>query len=1278
MAQESDLEIVRRTLILPTREDYPYLKENPKAVLNDLAQKYGSLELKFQQVKGYRFSCNATFTIDSHDRLSMTGEGNSKKEAEQIACFKILSEYHQNGKLKILFGGLDTPDNDTMQAERDAKIDIHNYAARYGLVPKVSTRQVSRRVGHGNRKVWEITVELPEQGIKVSGLGIDRKAAEVGASLKFKKEAEKYQAQQGKPIVVRDFTAVNTSNVRDFLKFYKAAYPGSNFDCRLEPCGASSWSGIVSLNGTAIGEPTDMTSKKGAEDLAYLSAGIALSKHDPQLWEQFQRAPRTSQGELLQSMPVLGMFVDQDCLLTMRKTLHNVRKLGLPDEEEELTSDETMEDERQRYRELSQPEIRFMNKKLQDDLRAYYDRPDLAPIRKIREQLPMNQYQQQVLDIVQNMYCIIIGATGSGKTTQVPQILLEEAIQKGEGANCNIICTQPRRIAATSVAKRVAEERGEPLRKSVGYHVRFQPNLPRQGGSITYCTTGILLQRLKHDPDGVMDNTSHLIIDEVHERDIMIDFLLIMLKRIIAERTTAGKKVPKVILMSATIDADLFASYFNNDNPAPHLSVPGRTFPVKEIYFGELYETLGTQYARGDLELLRMDEESEKYCQNEVDYAKKNILTDDELAASRNNGESIINWKDSVKISGDETELSNDLDSLVPTGLVATTIAHICKISDNGAVLVFLPGLAEIIKVKDLLESHRPMGVGFSDTGKFKIYTLHSTLQNAQDVVFDAVPPDCRKVILATNIAETSITIPDVQYVVDTGKQRENQYDPTSRITQLKCCWISKSNSKQRAGRAGRVQNGSYYALFTESRYRGLRAVGLPELLRSDLQETCLDIKHQAFKIPIREFLSEALEPPAPKAVDLAVQGLVELDALTEEEDLTSLGRLLASLPVNPSLGKMIILGIIFRCLDPMILIGAAHTGRSLFLSPLEQRQKSEAVKKAFAQGTNSDHMAFINAMRELRTIEQRRNHQEFSSFAYENFLHIGTYRQIRNIAYQIEEILIERKLISGSKETMHMKPEHGDDILNQNSHHTAMVTALIMAGVTPNIASSTGPRTHRTRNEKNVLVHPGSVNAVPRSKHELANLTPKPFGSLHCFSAMSRSSDGRSLYLNEVTEAVPLIALLFGGQLQTRQSEFGLDNWVQIDNWLPFYIKSSDPLATRTIVEFRKALMRVMSGAFKELSLQQELARSPIREAFAMGLKEVLDRDSMTTNQWQSRSTSTKTTQDTQGQRGAPAWNNTSLPDRAVINRGPPRTANISSVFGNVMEKYAEQRRPW
>lgn len=1148
-----------------------------------------------------------------------------QKAAEKAAYLHLISKLHTSGTLKEVFGKQTTEslDKQTLEDERDAKVDIYNYAARYDYIPKFTVQSVARLFRARGRTLVEVTVELPEQNIKVTGRGLNLKSAEIAAALRFKEEAEKYHTEQGSDaIVVRDSTALNTSNVRNFMEYYKIINPGVRLEVDVTTKKEYKTFGVVPMvakvlmNGEPIGEPVDMISRKNAEDLAYLTAAISLKKENPQLFVDFSQALRSGNGDILRPITPINMPVDEDCVHLMRGTLSNARKAGLPDEQDELESDETaIEAGRAKFRhQLKPPEAAKRNTHLETSLREYYRRSELEGLRKTREELPMNQYRAQVIDIVSNhTYSIIMGATGSGKTTQVPQILLEEAIKNGSGASTNIICTQPRRIAATSVARRVAVERAEQLQDTVGYQVRFDTKLPKLGGSMTYCTTGILLKQLQHTPEEVLRTTSHLIIDEVHERDMLIDFLLIILKKLMAQRMAQGKPVPKVVLMSATMDAELFASYFRSGSldtnvvNCPTLSVPGRTFPVKEFHLETLLETLDKTYKSSQLASMYSDPATRDYLEVEKKFHKTNPLrlgtASDETSQE---DELIINWKEERKVSADgERAVSDDREnSLVPFGLVATTIAHIAKTTKEGAILAFLPGIEEMSKVDDLLRRANIFGIDFLDESKYKLYMLHSSIPAGQTDVFNPVPKGCRKIILATNIAETSITIPDVQHVVDSGKLREKQYDQVRRITKLQCTWISKSNSKQRAGRAGRVQNGHYYALFSKARYESMRAIGLPEILRADLQETCLDIKAQAFKSPIREFLAKAIEPPAPNAVHTSVMNLQALDALTDEEKITPLGRLLASLPVHPSLGKMIVLGVIFRCLDPMLLLGAAAEERSIFHNPLDRRREAQARHMTFVQGSSSDHVAFLNAVREMRKLRDTRSQSAMFDFARSNFIHVGAFRAVDATAKQIEEILVEARLIPFTPAHARNDFEYGDPSLNENSKNVPVIKALALAGLHPNIAVSTGGRTFRTPGEKGTVIHPSSVNAA-RDRNDNDRYS---YGSLFSYSTMARSNDGKTIFLRDTSESTPLMATLFGGRLQPSLSS--PTRILEMDRWLPFYVKSDDRRAVKTIVEFRKALERLLTGAFRDLSSKRFLAEDPVREVFAEGLVEVLRRD--------------------------------------------------------------------
>lgn len=1145
-------------------------------------------------------------------------------------------ERHESLKSRLAFLQIDKVKSSVLQEEKDARLDIYNYAARFDAIPEITEQILVRS---SRQRVHEVTVKLPAQDIEVTARSTDPKTAEVVAALRFKEAAEKYQAKHGdQSLVIKDSTALTTENSRKFLEFYKVKNPRAVLDVQINygqgtEAQRKQSSGQhptqITLNGKPIGQEVT-TTKQQAVDLAFLTAAIELKKQDPGLFPEFVQALAAGNGVILKPVKPIDLNLDEECQLIMRETLLKAGKAGLPDKVEGLLGDEQEPFRaRQPRRQPSREQLAERNRHLEHTFATYRTDPRHIELRRKKDELPLNQHRAQVLDLISNnSYSIVVGATGSGKTTQVPQILLEDAIAKGSGAACNVICTQPRRIAATSVARRVAVERGEKLQDTVGYHVRFDTKLPFYGGSITYCTTGILLQQVQRSPDEVMDSISHLVIDEVHERDLLIDFLLILLKKAMTARQAAGKATPKVVLMSATIDTELFAHYFQNEvggksTECPSISVPGRTFPVKEKYLDEIQSELSEAYAAGAHQLLRTDPATKDYLAVESEFkrqhtSRKEVSMDD----SATRADFVIDWKSERKMNaeGEVVTIPEKDDALVPLALVATTIAHISKTTETGAILVFLPGLEEMIKVEKLL-SMQPLGLDFRDSSRFKVHLLHSSIPAAQTEVFNEVLPGCRKIILSTNIAETSVTIADVQHVVDTGKLKENRYDPLRRIKELKCTWISKSNAKQRAGRAGRVQNGNYYALFTAERYDTLRAVGLPEMLRTDLQETCLDIKAQAFNYPIRSFLAEALEPPPPQSVDASVLNLQAVGALTAEEQITPLGRLLASLPVHPSLGKMIILGIVFRCLDPMLVLGSAAGQRDLFVHPPDKKREAKEARNSFERGSASDHIALLNAMREMRQTRDRMGEYAIWHYAREKFIHLNAFKTIDSTVKQIEDILVDAGLIPYTPVHARRMSENGDPSLNVNSSSVPLIKALAIAGFHPNLALNTGGRSHRTPGEANTIIHPSSVNSLGRSGRDdgsNSNRAPR-YHTLYTYSALIRANDGNSIFLRDTTECSPLMVALFGGRLAPNKASRTV---LDMDDWLPFYASFDGhaPISrasfANTVLLFRAALDRVLAGAFMDLKGRGSkdgqgafLAEDPARTAFADGLVQLLDR---------------------------------------------------------------------
>jgi ATP-dependent RNA helicase DHX36 len=862
--------------------------------------------------------------------------------AEKAACLDILAQLHKSGALREAYAKpsaveITTPDSKSFgdgvsvqkakateppevsspegafAMDNKARHDVFDYAARFLCVPtfRYFTKASS---GEIDRDPYEATIELEERGIKAKASGRSARDAEAAAAINFFELADRHENNSR---AIKDNSALSSGNAKLFCQWFQIVYPDNNF----RVVGPNLTTGIVGpawkvqmlLNDEAIGDAVEIRGEAGkeeqVEDLAYLTAAIALQKTDASLLPEFVKdLPNLMKGKLrsLTSSPV-SLEIDSDSATLMEQTIDLA---SLPNTTESIELNVYGQDGRPKTRRhsLQSPFGNLVLQRQQEalDRDTHHDR-----LRKKKAELPMNRHRHEVLSQVEkNIYSIILGDTGSGKTTQVPQILLEDAIMNNSGTACNIICTQPRRIAATSVARRVAIERGERLGKNVGYQVRLDSMLPRQAGSITYCTTGILLMRLQHALNDVLDSYSHLVIDEVHERDNDLDFLLLVLRKAIQERLLAGKTVPKVVLMSATMEVELFAKYFDRSLPSgeivkcPTLEIPGRLYPVTEKYLEEVCEILQDQYP-GQLNFLKEEIDTEAYIEQEQRFAASEpiraryptLAHNSATATKGNEAFPMVLEAQPAQLYDSDDPSTELMEALVPIAFASAIVAHLARTTNHGAILVFLPGLKEILDVDRCLRSSRPFGVDFRDLSRFKICLLHSTISSAgQSEVFDPVPEGCRKIILATNIAETSVTIPEVRYVVDSGKIREKHYDPVGRITKLKCTWISKSNSKQRAGRAGRVQDGYYYALFSKARLDSMRSSALPEILRSDLQEVCVDIKAQDFNMPIRNFLAAAIEPPSPQAVAYALQNLQELEVLTEDEVLTPLGRILASL----------------------------------------------------------------------------------------------------------------------------------------------------------------------------------------------------------------------------------------------------------------------------------------------------------------------------------------------------------------------------------------------
>jgi ATP-dependent RNA helicase DHX57 len=539
-----------------------------------------------------------------------------------------------------------------------------------------------------------------------------------------------------------------------------------------------------------------------------------------------------------------------------------------------------------------------------------------------RRSLPAWEMRDTIIDAVYEHQVIIIsGETGSGKSTQSAQFILDDLYSRALGDATKIICTQPRRISALGLADRVSEERCSNVGQEVGYIIRGESKTTPQT-KIVFVTTGVLLRRLQtsggssDDVVASLADISHVIIDEVHERSLDTDFLLVLLRDVLRKR-----KDLKLILMSATLDAGVFEDYFSKDGKVGRVEISGRTFPVEDYYLDDVIRMTGfnaRQPSRRDF--------------------------DDDT--------------DTTGMDSDVAAAIQSIGMRINYDLISQTVkeidAELSHTKQDGGILIFLPGVIEINRTIDSLRS----------IPNLHALPLHASLQSAeQRRVFPHAPKGTRKVIVATNVAETSITIDDIVAVIDTGRVKETSYDPQNNMRKLEEVWASRAACKQRRGRAGRVQAGKCYKLYT----RNAEMVKMmerpePEIRRVPLEQLCLSVRAMGVK-DVAAFLASALTPPESLAVDGAMDLLGRMGAL-DGEDLTALGRHLSMIPADLRCGKLMVYGAMFGCLDASVTIAAILTVKSPFVSPQDKRDEAKSARSKFSIGQG-------DLIGDLRAVEQ-------------------------------------------------------------------------------------------------------------------------------------------------------------------------------------------------------------------------------------------------------------------------------------------------------------------
>jgi len=535
-------------------------------------------------------------------------------------------------------------------------------------------------------------------------------------------------------------------------------------------------------------------------------------------------------------------------------------------------------------------------------------------IKEQRESLPIYHLRDKFLEAVEgSQILVVVGETGSGKSTQMTQYLCEAGYTKGRK---RIGCTQPRRVAAMSVAKRVAEEKGCRLGEEVGYSIRFE-DCTSQETEIKYMTDGMLLREVLMDPD--LMQYSVIMLDEAHERTIATDVLFGLLKGCIKRR-----KELKLIVTSATLDAEKFSSYFYNCNI---FLIPGRLFPVQVLY-----------------------------------------------------------RKDPV---GDYLEES------------LNTVMRIHLTEKPGDILLFLTGQEEIDTAAQILfERMKSLGKNVPELIILPVYSaLPSEMQTR---IFDPAPPGCRKVVVATNIAEASLTIDGIYFVVDPGFAKQKVYNPKLGMDSLVVAPISQASARQRRGRAGRTGPGKCFCLYTEASYSNeMLPSSVPELQRSNLAHTVLTLKAMGMNDLMRfDFMDP---PPAPYLIS-AMESLYALGALDEEGLLTKLGRVMSQFPLDPMLSKMLLASVDLGCSEEALTIVAMLGVQSVFYRPKEKQGKADEKKAKFNQ-PEGDHLSLLIV---YNTWKKNR----FSNpWCYENFIQGRSLKRAQDIRKQITTIMDRFKL---------------------------------------------------------------------------------------------------------------------------------------------------------------------------------------------------------------------------------------------------------------------------
>ncbi|KAL1783101.1 ATP-dependent RNA helicase Dhx29 [Sigmodon hispidus] len=748
--------------------------------------------------------------------------------------------------------------------------------------------------------------------------------------------------------------------------------------------------------------------------------------------------------------------------------------------------------------------VRSLFRKLQST--AKYQR-----LLKERQQLPVFKHRDSIVETLKRHRVVVVaGETGSGKSTQVPHFLLEDLLLNECGARkCNIVCTQPRRISAVSLATRVCDElgceNGPGGRNSLcGYQIRMESRAS-ESTRLLYCTTGVLLRKLQED--GLLTDVSHVIVDEVHERSVQSDFLLVILKEILQKRSDLH-----LILMSATVDSDKFSTYFTH---CPILRISGRSYPVEVFHLEDIIEETGF--------VLEKDSE---YCQKFLEEEEEVTIN----VTSKAGG--IKKYQEYIPV---QTGASTELNPLYLKYSSRTQHAilymnpHKINLDLILELLVYLVSSKEKLLLRTMILTFR-----------YEVIALHSVLSTQdQTAAFRLPPPGIRKIVLATNIAETGITIPDVVFVIDTGRTKENKYHESSQMSSLVETFVSKASALQRQGRAGRIRDGFCFRLYTRERFEGFLDYSVPEILRVPLEELCLHIMKCDLGSP-EDFLSKALDPPQLQVISNAMNLLRKIGACElNEPRLTPLGQHLAALPVNVKIGKMLIFGAIFGCLDPVATLAAVMTEKSPFTTPIGRKDEADLAKSSLAVA-DSDHLTIYNAYLGWKKAQQEGGYRSEITYCQRNFLNRTSLLTLEDVKQELMKLVKAAGFSSSTTSTSWEGKKTSQTLSFQD---IALLKAVLAAGLYDSVGKIMYTKSVDVTEKLACMVETaqGKAQVHPSS----VNRDLQTYGWL-LYQEKVRYA---RVYLRETTLITPFPVLLFGGDIEVQHRE----RLLSVDGWIYF-----------------------------------------------------------------------------------------------------------------------------